>query len=155
MSRCSNRCQQLSVTIIMRSSTSVQPLRSISKSLGALPAAYAGAQVASRRYAGTIANFKIPTINNEPNVSSLHSSLGGNCCANGRIETLYERLGRPKKASRCDCSAEEAWCCNSTSCNRRQTRMSSSCTLHIKTFVLTRQDQQLICSHPARPLFAR
>ena len=53
----------------MGSSKSLQPLRSATKSLNALPAAYAGAQVASRRYAGTLANFKVPTINNEPNVS--------------------------------------------------------------------------------------
>ena len=52
----------------MGSSKGFQPLRSASKTLNALPAAYAGAQIASRRYAGTIANFKIPTINNEPNV---------------------------------------------------------------------------------------
>jgi 1-pyrroline-5-carboxylate dehydrogenase len=52
----------------MGSSKSLQPLRSASKTLNALPAAYAGAQIASRRYAGTLANFKIPTVNNEPNV---------------------------------------------------------------------------------------
>jgi len=57
----------------MHSSKGLQPLRSVSKSFSALPAAYAGAQVASRRYAGTIANFKIPTINNEANVSRLAS----------------------------------------------------------------------------------
>jgi hypothetical protein len=57
-----------SITITMSSSKSLQPLRSVSRSLGALPAACTGAQVASRRYAGTIANFKIPTVNNEPNV---------------------------------------------------------------------------------------
>lgn len=56
----------------MASSTkTMQPLRSVSKSLNALPVAYAGAQVASRRYAGTLANFKIPTVNNEPNVRYL------------------------------------------------------------------------------------
>lgn len=53
----------------MGSSKGLQPLRSASKTLNALPAAYAGAQIASRRYAGTLANFKIPTVNNEPNVS--------------------------------------------------------------------------------------
>jgi 1-pyrroline-5-carboxylate dehydrogenase len=53
----------------MGSSKSFQPLRSVSKSISALPAAYAGAQIASRRYAGTLATFKIPTVNNEPNVS--------------------------------------------------------------------------------------
>ena len=52
----------------MGSSKGLQPLRSASKTLNALPAAYAGAQIASRRYAGTLANFKIPTVNNEPNV---------------------------------------------------------------------------------------
>lgn len=51
----------------MGSSKGLQPLRSATKTLNALPAAYAGAQVASRRYAGTLANFKIPTVNNEPN----------------------------------------------------------------------------------------
>ncbi|KAJ4367369.1 1-pyrroline-5-carboxylate dehydrogenase [Neocucurbitaria cava] len=51
----------------MGSSKGLQPLRSVSKSFNALPAAYAGAQIASRRYAGTIANFKVPTIDNEPN----------------------------------------------------------------------------------------
>lgn len=56
----------------MGSSKSLQPLRTVSKSLNALPPAYAGAQIASRRYAGTIASFKIPTINNEPNVSLEH-----------------------------------------------------------------------------------
>ena len=53
----------------MGSSKGLQPLRFASKTLNALPAAYAGAQIASRRYAGTLANFKIPTVNNEPNVS--------------------------------------------------------------------------------------
>ncbi|EFQ90134.1 hypothetical protein CFE70_002035 [Pyrenophora teres f. teres 0-1] len=51
----------------MGSSKGLQPLLSVSKSINALPAAYAGAQTASRRYAGTLANFKIPAINNEPN----------------------------------------------------------------------------------------
>jgi hypothetical protein len=54
--------------ITMNSSKTLQPLISASRSLAALPAAYAGAQTASRRYAGTLANFKIPTVNNEPNV---------------------------------------------------------------------------------------
>jgi 1-pyrroline-5-carboxylate dehydrogenase len=67
----------------MLSSRSLQPLRSVSLSLGALPAACAGAQIASRRYAGTIANFKIPTINNEPNVSLYHK--------------IYDALGALKK----------------------------------------------------------
>ena len=50
-------------------SKSLQPLRSATKSLSApLPAAYAGAHVASRRYAGSLANFKVPRIDNEPNV---------------------------------------------------------------------------------------
>ena len=53
----------------MGSSKGLQPLRSVSKSLNALPVAYAGAQLASRRYAGSLANFKIPAVNNEPNVS--------------------------------------------------------------------------------------
>ena len=53
----------------MMSSRGIQSICPVSKSFGALPAAYAGAQVVSRRHAGTIANFKIPTINNEPNVS--------------------------------------------------------------------------------------
>lgn len=68
---------KISITYTMHSSTTLQPLRSVSKSLGALPAAYAGAQVASRRYAGTIANFKIPTVNNEPNVS--RSAFNSHC----------------------------------------------------------------------------
>lgn len=54
----------------MGSSKGLQPLRSATKTLNALPAAYAGAQVASRRYAGTLANFKIPAVSNEPNVSA-------------------------------------------------------------------------------------
>ena len=54
----------------MSSSRGLQSIRPVSKTFNALPAAYAGAQVASRRHAGTIANFKIPTINNEPNVSN-------------------------------------------------------------------------------------
>jgi len=45
-------------------------MRSASRSMGALPAACARAQLASRRYAGTLATFKIPEVNNEPNVSS-------------------------------------------------------------------------------------
>ena len=53
----------------MSSSRGLQSIRPVSRTFNALPAAYAGAQVASRRHAGTIANFKIPTINNEPNVS--------------------------------------------------------------------------------------
>ncbi|RMZ69028.1 Delta-1-pyrroline-5-carboxylate dehydrogenase mitochondrial [Pyrenophora seminiperda CCB06] len=56
-----------SITFAMSSSTRLQPLRSVSKSINALPAAYAGAQIASRRYAGTLANYKIPAVNNEPN----------------------------------------------------------------------------------------
>ncbi|KAF1930971.1 delta 1-pyrroline-5-carboxylate dehydrogenase [Didymella exigua CBS 183.55] len=51
----------------MSSSRGLQSIRPVSRTFNALPAAYAGAQVASRRHAGTIANFKIPTINNEPN----------------------------------------------------------------------------------------
>ncbi|OAK98784.1 delta-1-pyrroline-5-carboxylate dehydrogenase 1 [Phaeosphaeriaceae sp. SRC1lsM3a] len=51
----------------MVSSKGLQPLRSATRSIGALPAACAGAQSASRRYAGTLASFKIPTVNNEPN----------------------------------------------------------------------------------------
>lgn len=43
---------------------------SASRSIGALPAACARAQLASRRYAGTLATFKIPEVNNEPNASS-------------------------------------------------------------------------------------
>jgi 1-pyrroline-5-carboxylate dehydrogenase len=53
----------------MSSSRGLQSIRPVSRTFNALPAAYAGAQVASRRHAGTIANFKIPSINNEPNVS--------------------------------------------------------------------------------------
>jgi 1-pyrroline-5-carboxylate dehydrogenase len=53
----------------MMSSRGLQSICPVSKSFNALPTAYAGAQVVSRRHAGTIANFKIPTINNEPNVS--------------------------------------------------------------------------------------
>jgi 1-pyrroline-5-carboxylate dehydrogenase len=53
----------------MSSSRGLQSIRPVSKTFNTLPAAYAGAQIASRRHAGTIANFKIPTINNEPNVS--------------------------------------------------------------------------------------
>jgi 1-pyrroline-5-carboxylate dehydrogenase len=52
----------------MNSSRTFQPLRSATRSLNALPTACANAQVASRRYAGTLANFKVPNINNEPNV---------------------------------------------------------------------------------------
>lgn len=51
----------------MNSSKTFQPLRSATRSLNALPTACANAQVASRRYAGTLANFKVPNINNEPN----------------------------------------------------------------------------------------
>ncbi|KAF3043525.1 1-pyrroline-5-carboxylate dehydrogenase [Didymella heteroderae] len=51
----------------MSSSRSLQSIRPVSKTFNAVHAAYAGAQVASRRHAGTIANFKIPAINNEPN----------------------------------------------------------------------------------------
>ncbi|KAH7414413.1 delta 1-pyrroline-5-carboxylate dehydrogenase-like protein [Phaeosphaeria sp. MPI-PUGE-AT-0046c] len=51
----------------MVSSKGLQPLRSATRSICALPAACAGAQSASRRYAGTLASFKIPTVNNEPN----------------------------------------------------------------------------------------
>ncbi|KAH4113711.1 hypothetical protein HBI55_031000 [Parastagonospora nodorum] len=42
-------------------------MSSASRSIGALPAACASAQLASRRYAGTLATFKIPEVNNEPN----------------------------------------------------------------------------------------
>jgi hypothetical protein len=59
--------------ITMVSSKGLQPLRSATRSIGALPAACASAQSASRRYAGTLASFKIPTVNNEPNVSELLS----------------------------------------------------------------------------------
>jgi 1-pyrroline-5-carboxylate dehydrogenase len=59
----------------MVSSKSLQPLRSASRSIGALPAACAGAQTASKRYAGTLASFQIPTVNNEPNVSSIPSDF--------------------------------------------------------------------------------
>lgn len=52
----------------MSSSRGLQSIRPVSRTFNALPAAYAGAQVTSRRNAGTIANFKIPTVNNEPNV---------------------------------------------------------------------------------------
>ena len=66
----------------MGSSKGLQPLRSVSKSINALPAAYAGAQIASRRYAGTLANFKIPTVNNEPNVSFTGVDDMMDCLAN-------------------------------------------------------------------------
>lgn len=52
----------------MVSAKCLRSLRSSTKSLSGLPVAYAGAQAASRRYAGSLANFKVPRICNEPNV---------------------------------------------------------------------------------------
>lgn len=79
-SRAAHTAAAISANIIMSSSRGIQSIRPVSRTFNALPAAYAGAQVASRRQAGTIANFKIPTINNEPNVSS---KLGAVSLSNG------------------------------------------------------------------------
>jgi 1-pyrroline-5-carboxylate dehydrogenase len=73
----------------MVSSKGLQPLRSASRSIGALPAACARAQTASRRYAGTLASFKIPVVNNEPNVSQ--SFLSNGTYADGRYQYHYTK----------------------------------------------------------------
>lgn len=50
----------------MASLKNFQPLTSVSKSVSAMPTQSG----VSRRGVATIANFKIPSINNEPNVSN-------------------------------------------------------------------------------------
>lgn len=94
----------------MGSTKGLQPLRAVSRSLNAaLPAAYAGAQVASRRYAGTLANFKVPTVNNEPNVSWRGYRCSGDALADeGFVATLHQRLCGQTEASRRGRSVEEA-----------------------------------------------
>ncbi|KAF2120964.1 Aldehyde/histidinol dehydrogenase [Lophiotrema nucula] len=51
----------------MGSSKTFQSLSQVSKSFSNLPAAQFSVQTASRRSMATIANFKVPSINNEPN----------------------------------------------------------------------------------------
>jgi hypothetical protein len=68
---------QLSLTFYsaMASSKRFQPLCQVSRSFGNLPTQCSSSRIASRRSMATIANFKVPTINNEPNVSSSRSAL--------------------------------------------------------------------------------
>jgi hypothetical protein len=115
----------------MVSSKGLQPLRSATRSLGALPAACNGAQVASRRYAGTLAAFKIPNINNEPNVSqsSWRFELR-DTYLQFPIATLQQRFCRPKEASRCGRSSEAEGLCPSTSRSCWRTCM---CTVIMKS----------------------
>jgi hypothetical protein len=74
----------------MASSKRFQPLCQVSRSFDKLPTQCSSSRIASRRSMATIANFKVPTINNEPNVSS-SKAFSANCPTDTSYSNITQR----------------------------------------------------------------
>lgn len=109
----------------------------------------------SSRALNTYANFKVPQINNEPNVSLYYNSHPEGS-ADNTLETLHTWICRPKRLRGSSCFLQaEGSIVNSSGCGRKRGTGYSAALMEWKQKTNELLDQQPRNIHSKQPSFSR